>query len=107
TGALHDAHDALELVADVGIATVYFAQEERLRFSRVAAFGEGISRADRSAVHHLKAGRNDPRGDDVAHDAGAGADVVKCAQHKLDSLGPRQEFYRHLDDDSQHALGTG
>jgi hypothetical protein len=73
-------------VADVGIAAVDLAQEQRLRRRRVAALGEGVGRTDRSAVHHLKAGRNDSRGDDVADDAGAGADVVKGAQHELDSF---------------------
>ena len=101
------ASASAQLVRDVVLQAVELAEEQGGRIQRIAAARERLGRAQRRPVHHLEAGRDDARGNDATHGAGTARHVVEAGHQQFDALGQRHEPDRHLDDDAQHAFGTG
>ena len=96
-----------DVVRDLFVDAVHFAQQQGLAVERVAGVDEGLGSLDGEAVHHLQAGRDDPGGDDVAHRGTGLGHVVERGQHHLRALGSRQQLDRDFGDHRQHALGSG
>jgi hypothetical protein len=94
-------------VRDVVLQPVEFAEQESRRVQRIAAARKRLGRAQRRPVHHLETGRDDARGHDATHGACTARHVVEAGHQQLHALGQRHETDRHLDDDTQHALGPG
>ena len=94
----HHLRDLLDLRGDLLLGAVALAQQDRRGLQRIAGVDELLDRLGGELVHHLEAGGDDARGDDVG-DRLAGLDHrVEGGQHdlRLDRLG--QQLDRDLGD---------
>eukprot|EP01136_Pigoraptor_vietnamica_P010494 Opistho-1_new@48175 len=101
----HGQH-ARDLLGHLLGRAVALAQQDGLGRQVVARVNEVLHGGGHGLVHHLQAGRDDARGDDVGHRVAGFADVVEAGHDAAGQLRLGHQLDRHLRDDGQHALAA-
>jgi len=96
-----------DALRDLLVGAVEFAQQDGRGLDRIADLDVVLGRADGGVVHYFKSGGGTAAGNDGGDGVAGLLNVVEGREHDLRALGVRQELDGDLDNDAEHAFGTG